>query len=285
MCYLKTFDPTVPMMYFACVMSICVFTSNPYLQACSLAGGIMLLIFVKGRRSGRLLIGCALIMAVMGATNPLFVHRGLTELFFVGDSPYTLEALLYGLSLGCSIASLLIWFSVFNAVISQDDILAVFGKRLPKTALVISMILGFIPKLRRKYTELLHAQYGSGVPRKPSLKRTAAVFTACLSAQSERVIDISMSMKARGYGLKSRTFAHRRRFRKKDAAAIAVPLALCIACFVYIGSGKLDYWYYPRLSPGGFEPAAVMCYLLLCILPVFFIVKEKFLWRNCPAKT
>ena len=69
MCYLKTFDPTVPMMYFACVMSICVFTSNPYLQACSLAGGIMLLIFVKGRRSVRLLIGCALIMAVMGLAS------------------------------------------------------------------------------------------------------------------------------------------------------------------------------------------------------------------------
>lgn len=285
MCYLKTFDPTVPMMYFLCVMSICVFTSNPYLQSCSLVGGVVMLILLKGRKSIKLLLMCLAVITVMGLTNPLFVHRGLTELFYIGEAPYTLEALLYGISLGSSIASLLIWFSVFNAVVSQDDILAVFGKRLPKTALVISMILGFIPKLRKQYTELKHAQYANSAAGTKRLHRTAALFTACLSAQAESVIDISMSMKARGYGLKTRTYARRRSFRRTDGAAIGIVLALCMICYVYIGSGKLDYWYYPRLSPGGFEPAASGCYLLLCIMPVFFIIKEKFLWRSCPAKT
>ena len=285
MCYFKTFDPTVPMAYFLCVMSICVFTSNPYLQACSLIGGTVLLVLIKGMRSVRLLIGGLAIVAIMGATNPLFVHRGLTELFYIGEKPYTLEALLYGLSLGCSIASLLIWFSVFNSVVTQDDILAVFGKRLPKTALVISMILGFIPKLTKQYTEMRHAQIGTGASRKKSLHRTAKLFTACLAYEAERVIDISMSMKARGYGLKRRTRAQRRGLRKKDAAAMGISLILCIVSFVYIGTGKLDYWYYPRLSPDGFSGVGVACYFTLCISPVYFILKEKFLWRYCPAKT
>ncbi len=285
MCYFKTFDPTVPMTYFLCVMSICVFTANPYLQLCALFGGVLLLLCIKKAKAVKLLLLCAAIIAVMGATNPIFVHRGLTELFHIGKNPYTLEALLYGLSLGCSIACLLIWFSVFNAIVTQDDILAVFGKRLPKTALVISMILGFIPKLRRKYTELLHAQHASGSMRKKSLRRTASLFTACLAYEAERVMDISMSMKARGYGLKNRTHAQRRHFRKSDAAAIAFSLALCIVCFVFIGTERLDYWYYPRLSPGGFDLTGVGCYFLLCVSPVFFIVKERFLWRYCPAKT
>jgi energy-coupling factor transport system permease protein len=220
----------------------------------------------------------------MGATNPIFVHRGLTELFFIGKDPYTLEALLYGLSSGCSIASLLIWFSVFNAIVTQDDILAVFGKRLPKTALVISMILGFIPKLRQKYTELGHAQHASGATRRKNLHRSAALFIACLAYEAERVMDISMSMKARGYGLKNRTHAQKRRFRKSDGAAIGFSLVLCILCFVFIGKGRLDYWYYPRLSPNGFDPLGAGSYLLLCISPLFFIVKEKTLWRYCPAK-
>ena len=99
------------------------------------------------------------------------------------------------------------------------------------------------------------------------------------------VSHISVSMKARGYGLKKRTHAENRRFRSSDAAAIAFSLALCITCFVFIGTEKLDYWYYPRLSPGGFDPMGVGCYLLLCICPVFFIIKEKTLWRYCPAKT
>ena len=85
--------------------------------------------------------------------------------------------------------------------------------------------------------------------------------------------------------MKKRTRAQSRRFRKSDAAAIAFSLALCIVCYVFIGTERLDYWYYPRLSPGGFDPAGVGCYLLLCISPLFFIIKEKTLWRYCPAKT
>ena len=285
MCYLKTFDPTVPMAYFLCVMSICVFTVNPYLQACALLGGVVLLLCIKKKKALKTLALCLAIIAVMGATNPIFVHKGLTDLFYIGKDPYTLEALLYGLSLGCSIASLIIWFSVWSALVTQDDILAVFGKRMPKTALVISMILGFIPKLRRQYAELSHAYIGTGGSRRKSLHRSAKLFIACLAYESERVMDISVSMKARGYGLKKRTRAQSRRFRKSDAAAIAFSLALCIVCYVFIGTERLDYWYYPRLSPGGFDPAGVGCYLLLCICPLFFIIKEKTLWRYCPAKT
>ncbi len=285
MCYLKTFDPTVPMAYFVCVMSICVFTANPYLQLCALFGGVVLLLCIKKTKALKLLALSFAVIVIMGVTNPIFVQRGLTELFYIGKDPYTLEALLYGLSLGCSIASLLIWFSVFNAIVSQDDILAVFGKKLPKTALVISMILGFIPKLRRQYTRLLHAQYGTGGTRRKSLRRCAVLFIACLAYEAERVMDISMSMKARGYGLKNRTHAQSRHMRKSDAAAIAFSLVLCIVCYVCIGTGKLDYWYYPRLSPNGFDPVGVGCYFLLCISPVFFIVKERTLWRYCPAKT
>ena len=127
MCYLKTFDPTVPMAYFVCVMSICVFTVNPYLQGCALLGGVVLLLCIKKKKALRTLALCTAIIAVMGLTNPIFVHRGLTDLFYIGKDPYTLEALLYGLSLGCSIACLIIWFSVWGTIVTQDDILAVLA--------------------------------------------------------------------------------------------------------------------------------------------------------------
>ena len=272
------------MTYLLCVMSICVFTANPYLQLCALFGGTVLLLCIKKKKALKLLALCAAVIAVMGGTNPLFVHRGLTELFHIGKDPYTLEALLYGVSMGCAIAGLLIWFSVFNAIVTQDDILAVFGKRMPKTALVISMILGFIPKLHDKYVDLLHAQYGTGGTRGKSLRRCAVLFVACLAYEAERVMDVSLSMKSRGYGLKKRTRAQRRRFRKSDGAAIAFSVGLCAVCFMLIGKGRLDYWYYPRLSPGGFDALGVGSYFLLCISPLYFIVKERTLWRYCPAK-
>ena len=272
------------MTYLLCVMSICVFTANPYLQLCALFGGTVLLLCIKKKKALKLLALCAAVIAVMGGTNPLFVHRGLTELFHIGKDPYTLEALLYGVSMGCAIAGLLIWFSVFNAIVTQDDILAVFGKRMPKTALVISMILGFIPKLHDKYVDLLHAQYGTGGTRRKSLRRCAVLFVACLAYEAERVMDVSLSMKSRGYGLKKRTRAQRRRFRRSDGAAIAFSVGLCAVCFMLIGKGRLDYWYYPRLSPGGFDALGVGSYFLLCISPLYFIVKERTLWRYCPAK-
>lgn len=284
MCYFKAFDPVVPMVYLLCVISICAFTVNPYLQLCGLIGGVTLLLCIKKTKALRLLSLSFGIIIFMGVTNPLFVHTGLTELFYIGDSPYTLEALLYGVSSGCGIASLLIWFCIFNAIVTQDDILAVFGKRLPKAALVISMILGFIPKLHRQYTRLLHAQYGIGEKRSKSLKRTGRLFIACLAYEAERVLDISLSMKARGYGMKKRTSVQRRRFDAKSTAAVVFSLALCVSCYVFIAMGRLDYWYYPRLSPVGFDPVGVGCCFVLCIAPVYYIVKEKTLWRSCPAK-
>jgi energy-coupling factor transport system permease protein len=264
-------------------MSICVFTANPYLQICALFGGTVLLLCIKKKKALKLLALCAVIIAVMGGTNPIFVHRGLTELFHIGKDPYTLEALLYGLSTGCAIAALLIWFSAFNAIVTQDDILAVFGKHLPKTALVISMILAFIPKLRRKYTDLYHCSCGCGETRRKDLRRTSRLFTACMAYEAERVLDISMAMKARGYGLKNRTCAASRHFRAADIGAMAFILALTIVCYVYLGTGKLDYWFYPRLSPNGLCPVPQLCFFILCISPLFFIIKEKLIWRSYPA--
>ncbi len=283
MCYLKAYDPLVTIIYFLCVMSVSVFTTNPILQACSLFAGAAAAVFLKGRRSIKLLIGCTAVIAVMGATNPIFVHRGITELFKLGENSYTLESLLYGVSLGCSIASLILWFSVFNSIVSQDDILAVFGKHLPKTALVISMILAFIPKLRRKYTDLYHCSCGCGETRRKDLRRTSRLFTACMAYEAERVLDISMAMKSRGYGLKNRTCAASRHFRAADLGAMAFILALTIVCYVYLGSGKLDYWFYPRLSPNGLCPVPQLCFFILCISPLFFIIKEKLIWRSYPA--
>lgn len=284
MIYLKTFDPTVPMAYFVCVMSICVFTVNPYLHLCALISSAVILLCLKKAKAIKLLCVCAGIIAVMGLSNPVFVHNGFTELFQIADISYTLEALVYGLDSGMSIASLFIWLNVFDTVVSQDDIIAVFGKKTPKTALVISMILGFVPKLQKDYKRLLHAYITSGGSNKKSLRRISKIFIACLAYEAENVIEKSMSMKARGFGLKSRKYAQRRNFRKSDLAALIFSFVICMICFVFIANGKLDYWYYPRLCKNGFDPISVGSYLLLCISPLYFVLKEKLLWRSCPAK-
>lgn len=82
----------------------------------------------------------------------------------MNDNPVTLEAVCYGFAVGVMIMSVFYWFKCFNAVMSSDKFIYLFGRVIPKLALLLSMTLGFIPKLK-------------GVTRKSTARRRRWEFT------------------------------------------------------------------------------------------------------------
>lgn len=91
---------------------------------------------------------CRFILPLMLLTailNPIFNHKGLTVLFYLKRNPVTLESVAYGAASGVMLGSVLLIFSCFNRIITDDKILYLFGRIIPSLAVVISMALRFVP--------------------------------------------------------------------------------------------------------------------------------------------
>ena len=164
---MKAFEkmhPVIPMIYFSAMIFITMFTVNPVLLAVSFFGAVSFCgMLVGARKLASSLAYSVPVLLLISLTNPIFSHNGETILFFMNDNPVTLEAVCYGFAVGVMIMSVFYWFKCFNAVMSSDKFIYLFGRVIPKLALLLSMTLGFIPKLKRRYKEIDSAQKALGI--------------------------------------------------------------------------------------------------------------------------
>lgn len=95
---------------------------------------------------------------MIAVINPLFSHNGVTPLFFLNGNPVTLEAVLYGLDIAVMLVAVLYWFKGYNHVMTSDKFLFLFGRAIPRLALVLSTALRFVPLLKVQIRRVSRAQ-------------------------------------------------------------------------------------------------------------------------------
>ena len=285
---LSAFHPVTALVYFISVLCVTMFCFSPAAAMCSAAGAFL---FIGVSSSRRQLVSdlafYAFVTAVITFTNPLFSHKGVTPLFFVNGKAYTKEALLYGMTAGLSLTAVIMWCKILGMVLTREKLLYIFGRKTPKAALVITMTMGFMPKLKRLYRQLIDALNCSGANTSDSrfdrLKKDCTVFTALCSGLLESGADTAASMKARGYGIQKRSFAHSFRFTFCDGVfALLFAAALC-AVLGFAAAGGLAAEFYPVLKfNSGSVPLVI--FSLLCGCPFILEVKEGIKWKYCLAK-
>lgn len=286
---LTEFHPFSKFAYFAAILIFTMFSQSLSAAAISLAGALAALAFTENFRKFLSCFGfCAAMTAASAITNPLFSHRGATPLFFINDSPVTLEAVVYGIYLGLMISAVIMWFTLLNRLIGNDEILYLFSAVSPKIALVITMILGLVPRLTRKFREISDAQKGSGIytseSRADKIRFGSGIFTALLGWSMESSIETSMSMKARGFGLHRRTLAAKRRFCAADIALLAAAVLLFVVLTAETANGVFEWQFYPELLLPEFRFSVELPAFVLSFLPFILIGKEKILWKFYLAK-
>ena len=125
--------PVVLFTYFAAVVGCTMFFTHPLLQAISLLGAFIYSVMLKGKRG--LLFNTVFMLPMllfMAGLNPLFNHRGVTILFYLNSgNPVTLESVLYGVSAAVMFITVIMWFSCYNAVMTSDKFIYLFGKVVP----------------------------------------------------------------------------------------------------------------------------------------------------------
>ena len=262
--------PVVLFLYFCAVLGVTMFCLNPAVQFVSL-GGALLLSLIVGGRNKRLLLPL-LMIPLGGLINPVFSHHGQTVLFFLNNNPVTLQAVYYGLTMGGTVCAALFWLSCFSQLMSSDKLLCVFGRVSPKLALMLSLILRFVPLLSRRSRESREALQAMGLFREDNfflkLRSRIRVFFAVAASALENGVITADSMEARGYSVGRRTAYSTFRFSVFDGAFAAVSAAAFGAVLAVFRSLRLDF--YPIVSLHGSSAAraaGLAAFVLLCLLP------------------
>lgn len=283
----SSFHPGVTLGFFVCAIALVVLVRRPAFVAVGLVLAALYYATVHGRDAWRMFLGMAALFVVVSALNPLVNVMGVTVLFEVFGRPYTLEALYYGMSIAAMLASALLWFGGYNAVMTTDRFTYLFGAVVPALSLVLTMVLRLVPNYQRKIEELRCARACVGLSpasgtRLERVAHGAALVSALASWALENGVVTSDSMRSRGYGTGRRSsFAHFR-FTGRDAVFLAVMAVLLVAVAASLvqGAGWVDF--VPVLRLGRTDAvffAGLAAFAALLSMPSVLNIKEALAWR------
>ena len=215
------------MLFFIVVIMTTVFLLNPIILLLSYTAAFIYSVRLKGRKALKFNILYMIpLMLFAAAINVLFVHEGATILgYFKNGNPITLESFVYGIFSALMIGSVIIWFSCYNEVISSDKTSYLFGRILPKTSLICSIILRLVPMYKAQIKIISNAQRGIGRDFRTGnilqrAKNGLKILSIMLTWALENGVETADSMKARGYGLKGRTSFSIFRFDSRDRKSV-----------------------------------------------------------------
>ena len=285
----STYHPLVNFLFFAEVLGFSMFLLHPVCLVVSLFGAAAYDLYLGGRKALSFCLKGVLPMMVLAAVlNPLFNHEGATILTYLpSGNPLTLESLVYGLAAAGMLASVVLWFACFSAVITSDKFVYLFGRIIPALSLVLSMALRFVPRFLAQLKVVTRAQRCIG--RDPSrggvlhrIRCAGGILTVMIAWALENAIDTADSMKSRGYGLPGRTAFSIYRFDRRDRQALVLLLALGASVLVSALCDGLTWRYFPTLKWTLAEPVSLvttLAYLALCAFPVILNRKEDRKWK------
>ena len=284
------YHPVINFLYYALVLLFSMCLMHPVYLAISLTGALAYAITLNGQKAVRFAVMGLLPMAALAAlVNPAFNHEGMTILTYLpSGNPLTLESMLYGVAAAVMLASVVLWFSSYNEVMTSDKFVYLFGRVIPALSLVLSMALRFIPKFKAQMQVVAEAQACIGRDTKNGsvfrrIGNAVKIFSIMVTWSLENAIETADSMRSRGYGLPGRTAFSIYRFDDRDKNV----LAWLSFCGTYLVSGWMAggtyFRYYPSVKSVVLTPMTVsfMCvYLALVLTPVILDRKEDRQWKS-----
>lgn len=308
----KGYHPLVNVLFFISIIAFGMLLRHPGYLVISFISSTAYYLKLSGKDGRktvfRFLLPMLLFVVII---NSFFNHYGVTTLFILpSGNNFTFEALVMGIVSGITVVSVIQWFFCCNEVVTEDKFTHIFGRILPKGALVVSMILRFVPLYRRRYKEISQARKCMGLNGTDSfickMKNTFKNIGILVSWSFENAIETADSMKARGYGLKGRTYYSRFQWQTGDTLALIL-LVLFDALIIFgLVSNSAYCIYNPyviinqpseigttyiinelnlTINPFSFlSIVSLIAFTLLCFLPLTIDLKEDIKWHRLQSK-
>ena len=271
--------PILNFFYFLLVLGFTMFVQHPVFLVLSFLGAVAYGIWLCGAAK-ILKINFLLtlpMLVIVALLNPVFNHYGETPLLYLESSgnTVTLEAMVYGVVLGCVLFIVMLWFACYNKVMTSDKFIYLFGRIIPALSLMLSMALRFVPHFAAQLKIIRNGQKCVGMDVNNGNLREKArhglnILSILVTWALENAIETADSMRSRGYGLKGRTAFSIYRFTKRDKVLLVWFGALAAISLYGCSQGAAFAQYNPRILLAGFvvqgHVAKVNCSLFLTVL-------------------
>jgi energy-coupling factor transport system permease protein len=203
-----------------------------------------------------------------------------------------LEAVIYGLCTAFMYGGVVLLFTCYNAVMTSDKFIWLFGRILPARSLVIAMALRFIPRYTAQAKKIAAARRGLGFDvasgKLPArIRNGGEILSVMVTWALENGVETGDSMLSRGYGLKGRTAYSIYRFDSRDKAVLLTLSAFMLASLACCFAGAVSIEFYPRFIMAALSPVSVLAYLChgaACLTPFILEIREDAQWRYLKSK-
>lgn len=270
------YNPKAAFSFFLIEIVLTIVIFNPIMLAISFLSAFVYKLKLEGRVAFLYLLKFILpLIALVAVFNFAFSHYGMTVLFTFRDMNFTAESLFYGFTQGLLLGSVIMWFSIYGRVITAERFIAVFGRIMPNTAIIFSMVLSFIPRLRKNAGEINDAR--QLIDSEGKLKKSMNNFSALITMTLEQSIETADSMKARGYN-KGRNIYMKYRFSRNDLLLMLFTFLSGAALIIVKAIGYLDFLFDPVIKMKNMPVYAVLIFAVLSLLPVIIDFLEDMRW-------
>lgn len=293
--HFSTFHPIVNFGYFTAILIFSMVFMHPVFQCIALFSAVVYSIMLKGRRAVRFnLLYMVPMLLLTAAMNPAFNHEGVTILFYLRNgNPITLESILFGVAAACMFVTIIIWFSCYNAVMTSDKFIYIFGKIWPALSLIFSMALRFVPRYLTQIRIISGAQkcIGRDVTQGNVWRRARngiAIVSIMTTWALENAIETADSMKSRGYGLPNRSSFSIFRFDSRDMIVSAAMLGCMSVVLVGAAMGENTIRFFPSMKMIELTPFSMVVYssyLMLCLMPAIINMVEEIKWKRIESRS
>lgn len=284
----STYHPIINFGFFCCVIGIGIFLMHPVFLAVGMTASLIYALMLGGKGALKF-FSCFLfpMILLIIVINPIINHRGETILFYIGNNYVTYEAVMYGVCTGFMLASVLLWFSCYNKIMTSDKFVYLFGRIMPAVSLIFSMVMRFVPNYKMQVKKISDAQKCIGrdvsdgtfmQKARHGIKIISVMFTWAL----ENAIDTADSMRSRGYGIKDRSTFSIYRFDVRDTVAAVVLFISAAIVITGAALGKCAIEFYPKIIMTDLDALGIVvyaAYFIMCFFPIYVEVKEVLTWR------
>ena len=284
------YHPVINFTFFIMAIVCGMILLHPAFLACSLILSVLYYLTAKGRQGWKFVGGMLPLLLVLSVMNPLFNTYGEHVLFYYfGGRPYTLEALCYGAALGAMMVSVFMWFACYNAVMTSDKFLYLFGKLAPSVTLILTMVLRLVPSYKNKVQQLNGARrcIGKGTDtgeKKERMEHSVVILSTLTSWALEGSVITADSMRSRGYGCGKRTTFSIYRFEGRDRTLLGVMVLLAAAMVFSCIHGAASVTYTPELAirsmQDPYTKAGLIAYAAFLALPSAINIWEELRWHS-----
>ena len=228
-----SYHPVINLIYFVAAIVCTIWFHHPVFLGISYICAFVYSVKLNGKRA--LIFNLCLIplIFVYAAWYSYYNHFGITNLRqnFIGNH-ITLEAVVYGVVRGVTVAALIMFFSCVFAVVSSDKVVYLFGRISPRLSLFLSIILRSVPRIkeRARKIEISREGIGKGFRQGNIFQRFfhgLSIVSIVITWTLEDFVESTVSMKSRGYSLRGRTAFSIYRFDNRDRSFV-VMIFLCL---------------------------------------------------------